>query len=74
MYVHLCFSTETERVKRYHFGLGGSNEPLEPPRAGSPPGHLPLCVLRVTRFNKFISKEGGTIIAQTTQTNPLDSF
>ena len=74
MYVHLRFSTETERVKRYHFGLGGSNEPLEPPLAGSAPGHLPLWVFRVTRFNNFTSEEGGTMIAQTTQTNPLDSF
>ena len=31
MYVHLRFSIETERVKHYHFGSGGSNEPLEPP-------------------------------------------
>ena len=31
MYVHLRISMETEHVKRYHLGLGGSNEPLEPP-------------------------------------------
>ena len=77
MYVYLRFSIETERVKRYYFGLGSSNEPLEPHLAGSVPGHLPLWVFRVARFNNFISREeGGTIIAQTTQTNlqVLDSF
>ena len=26
MYFYLRFSIETERVKRYYFGLGGSNE------------------------------------------------
>ena len=31
MYVHLRFSIETERVKRYYIGSGGSNELLEPP-------------------------------------------
>ena len=41
MYVYLRFSLETERVKRYYFGLGSSNEPLEPHLAGSVPGHLP---------------------------------
>ena len=41
MYVHLRFSIETERVKRYHFGLGGSNEPLEPPLV--PPQATYLC-------------------------------
>ena len=74
MYVYLRFSIETEGVKRYYFGLGSSNEPLEPHLAGSAPGHLPPWVFRVTRFNNFISEKGGTIIAQTTQTNPLDSF
>ena len=41
MYVHLRISIETERVKRYHFGLGGSNEPLEPPLV--PPEATYLC-------------------------------
>ena len=40
MYVHLRISIETERVKRYHFGLGCSNEPLEPPLVPSEATYL----------------------------------